>query len=77
MSTAKQDHRLSVEVWDWDRTTRNDFIGSMSFPLREFLAGASMSGWYKLLEESKGAHYYEPCAEDEKEDEEGAQGLEV
>ena len=36
-----------------------------------------MSGWYKLLEESKGAHYYEPCAEDEKEDEEGARGLEV
>eukprot|EP00118_Oscarella_pearsei_P013662 m.110892 g.110892 ORF g.110892 m.110892 type:complete len:306 (+) comp37413_c0_seq42:897-1814(+) len=37
----------------------------MSFPLKEFMAGNSVSGWYKLLEESKGTHYNEPCPEED------------
>ncbi len=70
MTDSELEHRIILDVWDWDRLTANDYIGGMSMKVGEILDFTKenpFSSWFKLIDEKLSKVTYERIIVDDKE----------
>ncbi|XP_062392132.1 ras GTPase-activating protein 4 isoform X1 [Sardina pilchardus] len=48
LEDATADSPLSVEVWDWDLVSRNDFLGKVLFNISRLQSAQQEEGWFRL-----------------------------
>ncbi|XP_028823572.1 ras GTPase-activating protein 4 isoform X2 [Denticeps clupeoides] len=48
LDDAAADSSLSVEVWDWDLVSRNDFLGKVLFNISGLQLAQQEEGWFRL-----------------------------
>lgn len=52
------ENTLSVEVWDWDLVSRNDFLGKVMFNISKLQSVQQEEGWFRLdPDKSKSSEY--------------------
>jgi hypothetical protein len=59
LKPGDKDRRLLIEVWDWDRLSSNDFMGSVSFSISD-IQNRSVEGWFKLRAKGEREIYNVP-----------------
>ena len=61
LQEGDKEHRLMLECWDWDKSSRDDFMGAMSFGISEIMK-SQPDGWFKLLTLEEGKFYNAPVS---------------
>uniref|UniRef100_A0A4W5MDX8 RAS p21 protein activator 4 n=1 Tax=Hucho hucho TaxID=62062 RepID=A0A4W5MDX8_9TELE len=49
LEDASMDTPLSVEVWDWDLVSKNDFLGKVLFNIHRLQSAHQEEGWFRLV----------------------------
>lgn len=49
LDNALLDSPLSVEVWDWDLVSKNDFLGKVLFNIHRLQSAQQEEGWFRLV----------------------------
>uniref|UniRef100_A0A6Q2WP71 RAS p21 protein activator 4 n=1 Tax=Esox lucius TaxID=8010 RepID=A0A6Q2WP71_ESOLU len=49
LDDAPPDTPLSVELWDWDLVSKNDFLGKVLFNINRLQSAQQEEGWFRLV----------------------------
>ncbi|BHF67209.1 hypothetical protein SprV_0301023400 [Sparganum proliferum] len=63
VNAEDESKRLMIEMWDWDRASRDDFMGALSFGVSEIIK-RPVDCWFRLLSREEGEFYSIPCTDE-------------